>query len=226
MYLLILRERSTIVSYHPTTVALLLHSMNCIEISAPSASRSLFLPLAGVESLFHVYSFCEFFSISNAVKESVEGNLWEGAMDSIARLWMWWLTKVRIASMLKLSMPRCCVCWITFYKTRVNSISIPQADARLNKTPAGDEILFGSVNWSENTRVWARKCAKSPQSWSWVFSQGGTIILTVGSSNSGRPEQIDPTSKFGTKFRPWKPKLVARALPYGENDTQWLSSFL
>ena len=40
-----------------------------------------------------------------------------------------------------------------------------------------------------------------------------------------RPDQNEPIFELAIEFWPRKPKFVPRALPYDENEPQWLNSF-
>ena len=40
-----------------------------------------------------------------------------------------------------------------------------------------------------------------------------------------RPDRTEPIFELAIEFWPRKPKLVPGALPYGENEPQWLNSF-
>ena len=55
-------------------------------------------------------------------------------------------------------------------------------------------------------------------------------IATVGQAHQldipNRPNRTKPIFELAIELWPRKPKLVPGALPYGENEPQWLSSFI
>ena len=55
------------------------------------------------------------------------------------------------------------------------------------------------------------------------------LIETAGQAHQldipTRPDQTEPIFELAIEFWSRKPKLVPGALPYGENELQWLNSF-